>query len=512
MVYSIANPVGGWTMRWFAICLVVALTVGGCSRKQDYPAPPKVEAQPSMPRDTSTVAIPLELSLGDIQQALEQRIPRQLWSIDEAHQNCVPGQQVKLFGKRHKVTPDIRCRIVGQVTRGSIALAGSGQRLTVTLPVRADVSARNIGGVIKQESATARAQVRADVRLSVDRNWNPRAKVQLSYDWTDPPGIDFLGQRITFTGKADERLVKVLNDLERELQREIDRASLRPLIASAWKEGFTVFELNRDKPPAWMRVTPKGLGLSSYRVEGRRLILNAEAEAWTETFIAKDRPAKPEVTPLPPQIRSVQSRGLRFFIPVTGDYAQLEPVILRALRKLAAKGIRLEDVGHIEADFQKVTVHATEGGRLAVGIQAKVQPVGEILGTRFSKAQGEVWMTALPVNAANSQVVTVKDLEIYGGADQLAADLLIQLMRSEAVQAEIATGLRQDFQKDFDHVLVAARKAIADRREGDFRIALTIDDVHHEPIQVTGAGLFLPVRVTGKGQIRYDPRPAVPRK
>ena len=495
----------GAHISWpIGVLLAGLALLGGCKRAHDYPEPPRSTSKPDFAQDTSTLSVPVSLSLDDLQRGLESRTPRRLWSIDEQRDKCVPGQQVKAFGAKVKITPDIGCRIVGQVTRGGIALAGSGQRITITMPVRAAISARNVGGVLKGETATGSAVVRADVRISMARDWRARAKVQISYGWTDPPGIDFLGQRIKFAQRADRELATVIAQLERDLQAEIDRVRVRPTVESAWKQGFAVINLNRERPPAWLRVTPTGLGLSSYAIRGRKLNLTIAAEAITETFVG-DKPAKPEPTPLPPQIAPLREKGLRVFVPVVADYAQLEPVVLRALRKLAARGIKLQDIGHVEADFQKVTIYATDNGRLAVGIEAKVEPVSETLGTRFGKSPGRIWLTGLPRNQPDSQVIEVEDLQIFGEADGMAADLLIQLMSSVSVREEIAAALTQDFSRDYDRVLDAARRAIARRREGDFWLSATIDEVHHGPVQVTGAGLFLPAIAIGHGEIAFSP-------
>lgn len=485
-----------------AILLAIVPVLGACKSREERPVPPRVTTAPEFPEQRSTLVVPIALSLDDIQRSLERGTPRRLWSIDEQHRKCAPGQRVKIFGERLKVTPDVGCRIVGQVTRGAVRLAGSGQHITLSLPVRAVVSARDIGGVLEGETATGAAVVRANVRLGVDGNWNPTAKVDISYDWTEPPGIDFLGRRIRFAQRADKELAKVIAGLERDLQKHIDSVRVKPMVAGAWQQGFAVIELNRERPPAWMRVTPTGMGFSGYAVAGRKLTLTVAAEALTETFVGQ-RPAAPQPVPLPPQIPPERNKGLRMFIPVLADYAELEPVVLRALRKLATRGIKVEGVGHVDADFEKVTIYATDNGRLAVGVEAEVEPVGERLGTRFGKAKGRVWLTGLPVNEPDSEVIHVQELDIFGGADRLAADLLIRLMTNDKVRAEIAGGLTQNFDRDYARVLAAARHAVASRQQGSFRLSATIDEVHHDRIQVTGAGLFLPVVVTGKGSIAY---------
>src|SRR6187402_3131532 len=203
------------------ICLVLALALGGCGGGEDVEAPPRATSVPQFEPRNSTLVVPIDLSLDDLQAALERKAPRKLWSIDKPNQKCIGGQRVRVFGANVKVTPDIDCRIVGEVTRGAIALSGSGSRLTISLPVHATVAARDVGGILKGKTATASGVVRADVSLALDRNWNASANVEISYDWQEPPGIEFLGQRVSFASKADNALVKVIDGLERDLQEAI---------------------------------------------------------------------------------------------------------------------------------------------------------------------------------------------------------------------------------------------------------------------------------------------------
>jgi hypothetical protein len=195
-------------------------------------------------------------------------------------------------------------------------------------------------------------------------------------------------------------------------------------------------------------------------------------------------------------------KGLRFFIPVLADYAQLEPVVERTLGKLAQKGITLTGVGPVDAQFGKVTVYATNGGRLAVGIQARVQARS---GMRVATS-GEIWLSAVPVNEANSQRVIVRDLKIAGQTDNRAINLLFALFEDPVVLERIRAGLTHDFAGDYDKVLVAARKAIAGHREGDFVLAANVSKVTNGTLKVTGQGLFLPLQVSGQASILYRPQ------
>ena len=116
-----------------------------------------------------------------------------------------------------------------------------------------------------------------------------------------------------------------------------------------------------------------------------------------------------------------------------------------------------------------------------------------------------VWLSAVPYNEANSEVVNVRDLRIAGTTDREAVNLLFALFEDPEVLAEISKALITDFNKDYEKVLLAAKKAIAMRREGDFTLSAEVNEVSHGTVIATGQGLFLPVDVTGKANIRYTP-------
>jgi hypothetical protein len=175
--------------------------------------------------------------------------------------------------------------------------------------------------------------------------------------------------------------------------------------------------------------------------------------------------------------------------------------VLKALVKRAAKGITLPRVGAVDAEFSKVTVYATEGGRLAVGVEAKAQ----LKGQKRTTTHGEIWLTGTPYNDVDSRVVHIRNLQITGTTDNTTVNLLLMLFQDQSMLVEIQNALTQNFDKDYDKVLTAARKAIAGRREGDMVMSANVRKVVSGKIQVTGQGLFLPVQASGTAMIEYRP-------
>jgi len=476
------------------------LVLSGCDRTPNT-APPRANDSIAVKPQTSNIAVPVEIDLSRLSTALNREVPRELWSIDKPGQTCVPSEKVKVLFVQVK-TPTIKCRIVGQVTRGPLKVSGSGRTLMVTLPIHAVVHARDIAGVLKQETATADAQVQARIQLAMAPDWTPRATVGLDYRWTNPPKIEFLGQDIDLSEQADAKLKGVITDLERSLPKELEKLRLREQIQQAWRSAFTSLQLNQSNPPVWMRITPRELRYGGYEIGGNRLTLRLGLQAVTETFVG-DRPADPEVSPLP-AVQPLEARAdkLTFFIPVIADYRQLEPVLLKALRKRQARPFDVPGVGPVWARFDKVTMYGTTGGRIAVGLDFSASDAANTIG----KARATVWLTAKPINRPNSREVRFAQFAVDGTTDRTGGDLVIDLANAPGLSDTIAQALTQNFERDYDKLMVKIDHAIEQRREGDFVIRARVEDVQTGALQAAGQGAYLPVQGTGTASVTLVPR------
>ncbi|MFA5964859.1 MAG: DUF4403 family protein [Sphingomonas sp.] len=484
--------------RWWAIG-AACLALTGCDRVP-HVAPPRATDAIAVPPQTSTINVPVIADLDQLRGALEQAMPRRLWAIDKPDQTCVASNRVKILFATIK-TPTLKCRITGVVTRGPLAVSGAGEKIFVAMPLHAVVSAEDIGGILERETATADAQVRAVVTLDVAPDWSPRGRITIAYDWTDAPHIDFLGQRIDVTSKADAKLKGVIAQLERTLPRELARLHFRERVARAWASAFTAIELNKANPPVWMRITPQALTYGGYTVSGRTLTLSLGMKAGTETFVGA-RPADPRVAPLPAVTRTAAAPGgILFAIPVIADYRELEPVLATALARRSRRPFDVPGLGPVDARFGKVTIYGTTGGKIAVGLQfTATRPGG-------SPSSGTVWLTATPVNAADSRRVSFAGLSIAGVTDSVRAGLLIKLANTPGLSATIADALTQNFSKDYDGLIDRVEQAIAEKRLGDLLIRAHISDVRTGQLKAAGQGLYLPVWGRGTASIVLAARP-----
>ena len=479
------------------LALLGYLGVSQCSGPDNSGAPPRANDAIKSDPQSSVIAVPISADLSSLSASLEREIPRQLWTIDQPGQVCVPSNKVKVLFVKIK-TPTLHCRLVGEVVRGPLAISGSGRDIVITMPIKAVIRAQDIGGILKQETATAAAQVRAIIHLDLAPDWSLRGKIDIAYDWTKEPAVDFLGKRIELTSKADAKLAAVVAKLERTLPGELAKLQFREKVQTSWNSAFTSLRLSRDNPPVWMRVTPQQLQYGGYSVQGRALVLKLGMRALTETFVG-DRPADPARTALP-AVRPLEADTgeLQFYIPVIADYAQLEPVIAKALVKRSAQPFAVPGIGDIYAQFGKVTTYGTTGGRIAVGLEFAALDAAR----KQTKSKGTIWLTGMPLNPANTREITFTDVTVDGATDSTGTNVLLKLANTPALAETIAGALRQNFTKDYDSLLGKISRAIDEQREGNLVIRADIQNVRTGSLKAGGNGLYLPVWGTGRASIQ----------
>lgn len=463
---------------------------------EDYPTPKRINTPPNYETEQSVVVTSISVPIGKVRQGLEQDVPRTLFRINQRIEECVPRETVRLFKQDLFRTPKVGCTLVGTVRRGSITLGGSGQTLSASFPIDAEIEIRDIGDVIKRETVSASAVMNMRAKLGVTGDWKISPDIHISYTWLKEPGVMVAGQRIKLTKFVEPKFKTILHSVERRLEAQIRKVDLRSDVSKAWQSGFDTISLNRENPPVWLRLTPEQAGTSGVRVAGSSILTDLMLKAKLNVIVG-DEPSKPDAQPLGANIGVSRGRGFDVVVPVLADYAEVEPVILRALQKLADRGIANEDYGKLDVSFRNVTLYATENGRIAVGVEAAVEPIGSLTGRTWGKSRGVVWLTGTPVTEPNSEVVRVEGLEIFGNTDTEMGDLLIRVLESEEVKKEIERALVEDFARDYEDVIGKAQRGIGSVKLGAFNLSFDVDTIDHGAIIATGAGLFMPVSAKG---------------
>ena len=474
--------------------LGATLALFACSGSAVGFAPPPRAADPIVFADEpSSVAVELAVELADLERALERELPRRLWEIRRKDMTCVPSKRIdlKLFNVK---SPTIKCDVDGEATRGKVRVSGQGRDLIVTLPVRAAVRARDIAGMLKGETGTGAAEVQIRLQLDLAANWRLGGKAKLDYRWSQPPGIDFLGRRITFTSDADRELAPVRAQIEKALVAQLARVPVRAAAERGWRTAHTVLELNRVNPQVWARVTPQRFRYGGYRIKGRQLLIALGLDAMVEAKVGK-RPDPPALTALPPLAPLSETPGLAVLhLPVVADYDVLEPEIDKALAKRGGRPFLLGEYGSVTAKFGRVEAYGTGRGRIAVGV-----PFTAITDlTVAPKASGTIWLTARPINAPNSRSISFAEVTITGDTSLASQELLFALANEPDFQAAIAGALKQNFEGDFQKLRAKIDRALARRKDGPVTYSVAIEGITTGVLETHGEGLYLPIAITAR--------------
>lgn len=488
--------------------VLVAVTIGITTwwvLVDNHSAPRRTRDALAIQPQSSSLVVPVVLSLDDVQRRLNQELPALLASIDENRDSCVPavwGKTKWPFHIKLKLTPAIDCHLKGQAVRGPITLSGSGQDLVLSMPVAASLTARGRGEIGRriQETANGAINATAFVRADIDSNWTPSATIRADYAWTNRIGVDILGFRITFADKVDPKLREMIDGLQKRIPDLLAKLAIKDQAAKAWSKAFATLQVSKN-PDVWVNFTPEAIGYNGYTIAGRELRFAILAEGRTDTFLGQ-KPASPVATTLPAMQRDLPQPGLSIVVPVSADYASLAEAARSALNVGKPQVFDIRGRGAVKATFKDVVIHQTEGRRLAIGVTLDTDASVGFL--NLTKASGTVWFVADVKVDNQSKKAKIDRLTVHSRTDSAATDLLASIVNLPMVHQALARSLSYDFSEKYKIAIKEAEKGLNRQLEADLRLAGKIDDLQVDSITAGPDALVANVAIKGRVEIRTD--------
>ncbi|WP_157785550.1 DUF4403 family protein [Sinorhizobium fredii] len=479
-----------------------------------YDVPPKTEDAVHAKSKTSAIVIPISAKLVDLQERLNSEVPSVLYAVNENRDACVPAKWAKYcliprpFGgciqeAKTQITPAIDCHLKGSVTRGKITLGGSGDMLSMNMPVKVEVTAKGRGEIGKniQETADGTATVAVTLKFDLDEDWQPSAAVTAKHTWDKTIGIDILGFRITFADKVDPKIEEALQSLQGKIPEMLAKLNLKEQAANAWSKGFDTFRVN-EKPDVWVRFSPEAIGYSGYSiVPDGDILVSVMAKGKTETFVG-EKPQGGPTQPLPKLVRQLPNPGFEFYLPISVDYSILEDSVGKTLKLGQVQTFDVPDVGKIEATFQKVQVYQTKDNAIAIGLTAVADPP-----TGFLDTSGTIWLTGKFDVDNEAKKLSVNKLDVYGETDNNTVDLLISLARFGPINEELRKGVSYNFSREYEKGMVEANKFLRRQVSDDFYFDGKLDNVTADGLSGGPTGVILGFSALGSGELRFGKLP-----
>ncbi|MEM1134003.1 MAG: DUF4403 family protein [Pseudomonadota bacterium] len=472
-----------------AVYGIISVTVIGST-----PRPSRIQPDLVSNNSISTVRIPVSGRLDYLAEILNGEVPDRLVTINEPKRICLKTKS--------KLLPDISCRLQGFVDRERIRLGGSGKTLTITIPVNIQVEVLDIGDIIKRETVTGSMQVIMRVQPQLSSDWQPSAKVDIDYQWSEEIGIDALGQRITFGSRIEPEIRKVAQRIEQRLPQLIRKLNAREKVESIWHAGFTV-ERAKSEPEIWVRFTPQQIGMADYLIRDGQLIVDLAVQAQTETIFGPE-PEKPEKTPLPDLMADLPDKGINVQVPVYVPYDVFEKPLGDIVGLGKFRQVELEDGTTTDARFNSIEMFGTEGGRLAIGLDVSIKSAVPL----FDEVEGDIWIVAKPKLDVAAKTIGISDLEVVSQTDSPAFNLLAGAISVAEIDDELIAQISYDFSSYYEEGLRKADEWLAAEPLEGFVFNGDLESADFKQLHVAPQGMVIEAWARGTGRMQYDPAEA----
>lgn len=463
--------------------VVVALAFGAALLAMNWLAPasksrpPLAEVPPLKPATrTSVVVAPAAIALTAIRDALDAQAPRDL------------------SGKRENPVGQLlqNAELGWSIQRGSLALAGRPEGITVTAPLNGTFRLTGqigaqvgnqignitgaIGGLLNKQlgdqvgNLTGRAlDQRADIRGNVFLSARPA----LLPNWRLEPNLAAQAN----IGDANLQVAAVRLNLAREVKPLIDRAvneqvgalaaRLRadPMIEQVarreWAKMCRAIPLGRmapGVPDLWLEVRPVQAVAAQPRIDGASVTLTVGVRAETRISSVESKPDCPfpaAVELVPPLDKGRVSVG----VPVDMPFTEVNRLIEAQLK---GKTFPEDGSGAVAVTVNGATV-APSGDRLLISLRVKASEKKSWFGLG---AQADVHVWGKPVLDAAQQVLRLTGLELDVQSEE-AFGLLGAAARAAVpyVKDAIAENARIDLKPFAANARKSIEAALADFRD-----------------------------------------------
>ncbi|GEM_PF-762865 len=250
----------------------------------------------------SSLSIPIELPLAQLQKALHERLALDL----------VKNKQLKAGLS------------VSLVRNGIITLSGAGEELQWSVPLEISVRHSFFKGDLSRfkvvPSFTSQIDVQEDYTLQ-------SATALTDIDWVSPAEIRVLGNTIDLTEQVDELIREQESIITELIDQELSKVSLKKLLGKTWSKLSKPIAVNKHVLPVFITVEPSELHLRKWGFSASALSLELGVFGHLNTvFDTSNRiQEEPQFPPLTVGNDSAQRNAI--YLPMRVSYDFLNKVM-----------------------------------------------------------------------------------------------------------------------------------------------------------------------------------------
>jgi Domain of unknown function (DUF4403) len=334
---------------------------------------------------------------------------------------------------------------------------------------------------IHPEETEARANVEAEARPQLARDWSLDLNLSDGFRWSEPPILHVLGRNIPLANYAEPRIRAQLARVRSRALAATRRLDLHGKAATAWRQAFEPVELS-ENPQVWLQLTPQSAAFAGVRANAEVLEGSLELSGSTETVVGQ-HPPPVTATELPSLGRDVVEPGeFDIILPVRVGYDLVKDKITQAIAAVVrAAGMSINDV----------QVYPSSG-RLIVGLR-----IARASDTDPNAGQWVYLTGAVQVNE-DGHAVRLSDLGAIGATEDNAVTSLTNL-----VLAQLRDKLSVDYGVAYQNLLNAANEKLIRPLKDGFRMEGRLSSAKLEKVYLPADGILVALRAAGKLKILY---------
>ena len=273
--------------------LLIFFSIFGFSQTETY----------QFPKIPSSVSIPVNLPISEIQRLVNQQITGVLYEDQDFENNN--SDQLKT-----KVEKD-----------GNIAIkALTNNRLMFSVPLKIWAE-KGLGtlGVYTYQETNFKVVMNFISNLDFQQNWSLKTNTTTAgFVWKEKPVLDFGKVKIPLTSIIEGVLIKQQKEFTSVIDTQIQqKMNMQPYLVMAWNQFAAPIQVSEEYN-TWLKITPQTVKMSPLEVYADKIKSTISVDLFSETFTGIKPAANPLVKNIPNYIPA-QNLGNNFIMKTTAN-------------------------------------------------------------------------------------------------------------------------------------------------------------------------------------------------
>ena len=273
--------------------LLIFFSIFGFSQTETY----------QFPKISSSVSIPVNLPISEIQRLVNQQITGVLYEDQDFENNN--SDQLKT-----KVEKD-----------GNIAIkALTNNRLMFSVPLKIWAE-KGLGtlGIYTYQETNFKMVMNFISNLDFQQNWSLKTNTTTAgFVWKEKPVLDFGKVKIPLTSIIEGVLIKQQKEFTSVIDTQIQqKMNMQPYLVMAWNQFAAPIQVSEEYN-TWLKIKPQTVKMSPLEVYADKIKSTISVDLFSETFTGIKPAANPLVKNIPNYIPA-QNLGNNFIMKTTAN-------------------------------------------------------------------------------------------------------------------------------------------------------------------------------------------------